>query len=197
MLGFLVSVTKPAERQIRRFLAEQSALDFSYPDVGATASGPPPGYVVDRTVMELGAGERVFQSACAALRRWDHFHLDWVEAWPMNTPLEPGQVIGILVHALGLWWLNACRVVYSIQEPGPVERFGFAYGTLPGHAESGEERFLIEWIKESDQVQYSILAISRAKHWWTRLGYPLARRLQKRFGRDSAAAMFRSVQSVP
>jgi uncharacterized protein (UPF0548 family) len=29
-----------------------------------------------------------------------------------------------------------CRVVYVLDEP---ERRGFAYGTLPGHPESGEE----------------------------------------------------------
>ena len=38
---------------------------------------------------------------------------------------------------LGLWWLNACRIVYVVDEAGPVTRFGFAYGTLPGHAGSG------------------------------------------------------------
>ena len=38
-----------------------------------------------------------------------------------------------------------------------------------------------------------ILAVSRPNHVLTRLGYPVVRRLQKRFGRDSAAAMMRAV----
>jgi uncharacterized protein (UPF0548 family) len=42
---------------------------------------------------------------------------------------------GMLVHP---WWLNACRIVYVVDEEGPVKRFGFAYGTLPEHAESGK-----------------------------------------------------------
>ena len=52
---------------------------------------------------------------------------------------------------LGLWWLNACRIVYVVDEAGPVTKFGFAYGTLPGHAGTGEERFLVEWDRASDE----------------------------------------------
>ena len=79
-----------------------------------------------------------------------------------------------------------------IAAPEPA-RFGFAYGTLPGHVESGEERFLVEWDRESNRVSYDIVAFSKPNHWLTRLGYPLVRRTQKRFGRESAAAMFRAV----
>lgn len=34
-----------------------------------------------------------------------------------------------------------CRVVYLIDES---DRQGFAYGTLPGHPESGEETFVVQ-----------------------------------------------------
>lgn len=34
-----------------------------------------------------------------------------------------------------------CQVVYVLDEP---DRQGFAYGTLPGQPESGEEAFVIE-----------------------------------------------------
>ena len=54
-------------------------------------------------------------------------------------------------RAIGLWWLNACRIVYVVDESGPISKFGFAYGTLPGHVESGEERFLIEWDRGDEQ----------------------------------------------
>jgi uncharacterized protein (UPF0548 family) len=76
---------------------------------------------------------------------------------------------------------------------GAGQRFGFAYGTLPGHAESGEERFTVEWHEADGAVWYDILAFSRPRRLLARLGYPLARRLQKRFARDSAAAMRRAV----
>ncbi len=188
-----LSLQKPTAETLSLFLAEQAALDFSYSAVGATAATPPAGYVVDRTRMVLGAGESVFESAKAALKRWQQFRLGWVEAWSTDTPLEVGQVVAIMGWAVGFWWLNCCRIVYTVDESGPTTKFGFAYGTLPGHVESGEERFLIEWDRDTDQVAYDILAFSRPNHILTRLGYPLVRRSQKRFSRDSAASMFRAV----
>ena len=76
-------------------------------------------------------------------------------------------------------------------------RYGFAYGTLPGHAESGEERFAVEWDQADGGVWYDILAFSRPNHLLARLGYPLTRRTQKRFARVSAAAMQKAVGRAP
>lgn len=188
-----LSLHKPTRDSLSRFVEEQAALGFSYAAVGATAGTPPAGYVVDRTRIELGVGESVFHAAKAALQRWQQFQLGWVEMWSPNTPLEDGQVVAIIGWAMGFWWLNACRVVYTVDEVGPLTRFGFAYGTLPGHVERGEERFLIEWNRDNDQVSYDILAFSKPNRIMTRLGYPLVRRSQKRFGRDSAASMFKAV----
>lgn len=61
---------------------------------------------------------------------------------------------------------------------------------LPGHVESGEERFLIEWDRTINQVFYDILAFSKPNHMLTRLGYPFVRQRQNRFGRDSFASIF-------
>jgi uncharacterized protein (UPF0548 family) len=187
---------KPSTDILSQFVAEQSALDFSYSAVGASAETPPIGFIVDRTRIELGAGQSIFEAAKAALQRWQQFRLGWVEAWSPDTPLEVGQTVAIIGRAVGLWWLNSCRIVYTVGESGDTTRFGFAYGTLPGHVESGEERFLIEWDRTTDQVFYDILAFSKPNHILTRLGYPLVRRSQKRFGRDSAASMFRAVNAA-
>lgn len=186
---------KPSTDLLSQFVAEQSGLDFSYSAVGATAETPPVGYIVDRTRIELGTGESVFEAAKAALQRWQQFRLGWVDAWSPETPLEVGQVVAIMGWAVGFWWLNSCRIVYTVEETGKTTRFGFAYGTLPGHVERGEERFLIEWDRDSDQVMYDILAFSQPNHVLTRLGYPLVRRTQKRFGRESAASMFKAVNA--
>ena len=189
----MLSLRKPSVERLRDFLATQAKLDLTYPAVGATAAVPPAGYVVDRTRIKLGEGAGTFVAAQAALRRWQHFRLGWVEAWPPETPLQVGQVVAVLVRLFGLWWLNACRIVYVVDEEGPVQRFGFAYGTLPEHAESGEERFTVAWHEADAAVWYDILAVSRPQQLLARLGYPLARRLQKRFARDSVAAMRRAV----
>ncbi|HEY1186255.1 MAG TPA: DUF1990 domain-containing protein [Gemmata sp.] len=186
---------KPSLGAVREFLAAQSALEFAYPGVGATATEPPARYVVDRTRAKIGEGEGAFRAAKGALARWDHFKLGWVEPAPPGVPIAVGRCVAVLAHVMGLWWVNACRIVYTVDETGAggaVSRFGFAYGTLPGHAESGEERFLVEFAPDGS-VSYDITAFSRPNHPLARLGYPFTRRTQKRFARDSVAAMTRAV----
>jgi uncharacterized protein (UPF0548 family) len=189
----MLLLQKPSVDRLRGFLTAQAKFDLTYRAVGATAAVPPAGYVVDRTRIKLGEGARTFAAAKAALERWEHFRLGWMEAWSPETPIQTGQIVAVIARFFGLWWLNACRIVYSVDEEGPVNRFGFAYGTLPEHAESGEERFTVEWHEQGDAVWYGILAFSRPQQLLARLGYPFARRLQKRFARDSAAAMRRAV----
>jgi uncharacterized protein (UPF0548 family) len=191
----MLSLRRPSDETTRRFLTVQARRDFSYPAVGAMAGSPPAGFVVDRTRVKLGEGEPVFRAADDALRRWRQFDLGWVEARPPETPIQTGEVVAIVARALGLWWLNACKIVYVIDESGPIRRFGLAYGTLPDHAARGEERFLVEWDQADNSVWYDILAFSRPNHLLTRLGRPIVRRTQKRFGRDSSAAMLRAVRS--
>lgn len=189
---------KPKPEFLQGFLTQQAQLDFTYAAVGATATTPPPGFVVDRTRIDLGFGPEVFSAAKEALRRWQQFQLGWVDAWPHNTPLVPGQVVAVLGRGAGLWWLNACRIIKVVDEsgPGPISAFGFSYGTLPSHVARGEERFLVEWNRETDQVSYQILAFSQPNRFLIRLAYPIVRCSQKRFGRCSAAAMFRAVNSA-
>jgi uncharacterized protein (UPF0548 family) len=191
----MMTLRRPSDATIRDFLAAQAGLGFTYPAVGATAAVPPAGYVVDHTRIRLGEGEATFRAGRAALGRWDQFRLGWVEAWPPGASIRAGEVVASVARCLGLWWLNACRIAYVVDEEGPVARFGFANGTLPGHAEAGEERFLVEWDRASGEVWYDVLAFSRPNAFLTRLGYPYMRRVQRRFGRESAAAMVRAVGS--
>ena len=189
----MLSYRKPSSELLRTFLDSQRSREFSYRGVGGTSGDPPRGYAVDHTRVELGKGQRVFERAKHALEHWEQFRLGWLEAWPRDTPIEAGQAVAVVARAMGCWWLNACRIVYVVDEQGSARRFGFAYGTLPGHIEAGEERFLVEWAPADDRVWYDILAFSRPRHVLARLGYPLARRMQKQFRRDSAAAMRRCV----
>jgi uncharacterized protein (UPF0548 family) len=192
----MLLLRRPTSEKIQAFLAAQAGQKPTYAAVGVTGTSPPGGYVVDHTRIQLGTGEKVFVAARAALERWQQFRLGWVQAAPEDTPIQEGQVVAIQARSLGLWWLNACRIVGVTNEHGPVRRFGFTYGTLPDHVGSGEERFLIEWDKEDDRVWYDILAFSRPRHPLARLGYFWMRRVQKRFGRESAAAMCRAVAST-
>ena len=185
----MFSFRKPSTESVLRFLSDHKNRDFTYSAVGATSSTPPAGFVVDHTRIKLGNGEQVFEAAKNAIRRWEHFRLGWVEFSSKDIPIEKGKVVGVLARVFGLWCLNACRIVAVVDEVGPVSRYGFVYGTLPGHVESGEERFQVEWNRSDDTVWYDILAFSRPNHFLTRLGYPMVRRIQKKFARDSSAAM--------
>jgi uncharacterized protein (UPF0548 family) len=187
----MLFLRRPTRETIRAFLAAQGRLGLTYSAVGGTFTTTPTGYVVDHTRIKLGMGEKVFVAAKEALEGWQQLRLGWLEVLPEDTPLKDGQVVAILARSLGLWWLNACRIVAVVDEDGPVRRFGFAYGTLPDHAGSGEERFLVEWDRQGGSEWYDILAFSQPRHVLARLGYPWMRKVQKRFGRESAAAMCR------
>ena len=185
----MLLLRKPSDARVRAFLTAQRHLPFSYPEVGATRGSLPHGYAIDHNRVRLGTGAEAFGRAVDAVRRWQMFRLGWVElCWP-DAPIETGATVGILVSYPGIWWLNAARVVYILDEDGPVRRFGFAYGTLPEHAERGEERFTVEWLRADDSVWYDLLAFSRPKHALAVAGYPFARALQRRFARDSKRAM--------
>ncbi len=181
--------SQPSAEQVRQFLAAQREQPFSYSELGMTQGRAPAGYTTDHHRTRLGGGAQVFNDAVAALRRWQMFNLGWLELFPAGAPLEVGVTVCVCVRHFGLWSLNPCRIVYLVDEDEPVRRYGFAYGTLAEHAERGEERFTIEWHSEDDAVWYDILAYSQPRHWLARLAHPLARRLQKRFARDSQRAM--------
>lgn len=184
----------PRQGMITRFLDGQSEQPFSYEAVGATATTPPAGYTVDHNRIQLGYGTATYQQARAALTQWTMFELGWVEPYWPTTPITVGATVGVMAHLPGLSILNACRIVYTVQEEtADGARFGFAYGTLPGHIERGEERFCVEWRRPDDSVWYDILAFSQPSHWLVWLGYPVTRYFQKRFARDSKAAMWRAI----
>jgi uncharacterized protein (UPF0548 family) len=187
---------QPSNQLIHRQIAAQAELDFTYEAVGATAATAPKDFTLDHTRIRLGEGQAVFAAAAQALREWRQFELGWIEAMPRDTPLETGNVVAVVARALGIYSCNFARIVYTLDDTfDGVRRFGFAYGTLPDHVESGEERFLIEWDTMEGSVYYDILAFSRPRHVIARLGYPLVRRMQRRFGRDSTAAMLRIVRA--
>jgi uncharacterized protein (UPF0548 family) len=190
----------PSAEQICQFISAQREQPFSYKEVGASRHGNVEGYTTDRNRTKLGFGSGTYERAVAALGSWTHLELGWVRILPPETPVEVGATVAVLARPFWVWSLNACRIVYVIDvtdrriirdQEHQVTRFGFAYGTLPDHAECGEERFTIEWHSSDDSVWYDILAFSRP-NLLARLAYPLTRRLQKKFARDSLAAMIQA-----
>jgi uncharacterized protein (UPF0548 family) len=56
--------------------------------------------------------------------------------------------------------------VYVVDE---LSCFAYAIGTLPGHVEKGEERFMLEWLPD-DSVWYDLFAFSRPQHFLAWMG---------------------------
>jgi uncharacterized protein (UPF0548 family) len=184
---------KPSEQKIKDFLAAQHDQVFSYAPIGLTRHLPDSGYTIDHSRVQLGQGAPAFQAACLAIQNWKMFDIGWVHLFQKETPIETGSIVAVVVAHLGFWSLNACRIVYTLDEP--QARYGFAYGTLTAHAERGEECFSVEWNHQDDSVWYQVVAVSKPGPV-ARFGYPYTRYLQKRFARDSKRAMRHAVAGI-
>ncbi len=66
------------------------------------------------------------------------------------------------------------RVVHLLDD---TNQKGFAYGTLAGHPESGEEAFVVE-IGDDGAVRFTITAFSRPARLFTRIAGPANRAVQ-------------------
>ncbi len=186
---------EPSRQRIAGFLDSRRDATLSYAEVGASRENltTPVGYAVDHNRVRLGEGREAFDRAVAALRAWKMFDAGWVSLVPADAPVEVGMTVAVLARHYGFWSLNPSRIVYTIEEKDEdFVKCGFAYGTLSGHAQSGEERFTILWRRDDGSVFYDLYAFSRPDHALARLGRPLARGLQRRFARDSLRAMVRA-----
>jgi uncharacterized protein (UPF0548 family) len=186
---------RPSSRDIERFLIESRDLPLSYGPVGLVHKEQA-GYDYDECVEPIGHGQADFERARSALTEWAQFNTGWVEVFPRAPGFAPGTVVAVLIRHLGFWSLNGARVVYEVGAPEEGTRFGFAYGTLASHAESGEELFEVSLQPGSGEVMYRIRAASRPRMPLARAGYPVVRMLQARFRRDSTTAMRRAVSTL-
>ena len=199
----MFSLRKPTTKRIDRLLSSQAELAYSYEAVGATSGEAPAGYDQDCLRVCLGRGRADFEVACRAVRHWRMFPDGWTSIHPRQPTITEGTTVAVLARCFRVWWLNPCRIVYTIDERNAagqsestgseiVGRFGFAYGTLPEHAERGEERFVVE-IDADERVWYELSSFSQPRYWLARLFYPLARRLQHQFAHESTVQMQRAV----
>ena len=177
---------EPSPDVASRFLEESHHTPVSYDRRGGR------GFRVDDSRTTIGSGRPCFVSAVRALRAWRHLEFDWVRVVGGDTDAAVGTTVAVAVRHLGFWSLNGARVV-SVSGSEADDEFAFAYRTLTNHAECGEERFRLQWDRESDRVTYDIHAISRPRAPLAWLGYPIVRILQARFRRDSARALERAI----
>jgi uncharacterized protein (UPF0548 family) len=146
-------------------------LELTYSEVGATAREPlPDGYHHVRATRSLGVVD--LDEVAEALMTWQLQERSGVRR--VSGP--PRATLGADVTFRFLGQKVPCRVVGIVDEP---DRRGFAYGTLPGHPEMGEERFTVERDAAIGEVTVIVTAFSRPALWRTRFAGPLNRLVQR------------------
>jgi len=166
---------RPSPGVLARLLARLVDQPVTYPEVGATrAATLPAGYRHVQRSSVVGAGAGAFGAGRDALRRWEAQRRAGARLTPEMPALAPGTVVVSVLRVGPLYAVAPCRVVYVTDEDA---RFGFAYGTLPGHPERGEESFHVS-LDAAGTVRFDIVAFSRPATLLSRLGGPVARRVQ-------------------
>ncbi len=149
-----------------------ATLQLTYQEVGATAGPLPDGYHHVRKSAVIGHGRPRFEQAAARVMRWGMLRGAGVRVDASSEVAAVGSEV-----LVGLGPLHApCRVVYVVDD---ADRRGFAYGTLPGHPESGEELFAVRYDPATDEVNAEVVAFSRHATWWSRLGSPVTSLAQR------------------
>jgi uncharacterized protein (UPF0548 family) len=134
----------------------------------------PAGYRHVRRSEMIGRGSSSFSNATDAMMSWEMHRRAGLHVTTSATRAAPGVVAGMRLGIGGFGIRVPCRVVYEVADE---RRIGFAYGTLPGHPESGEEAFVIEFLSD-ERVELQITAFSRPARWFTRISGPVATRAQ-------------------
>ncbi|MBF6329363.1 DUF1990 family protein [Nocardia transvalensis] len=151
---------------------------FTYPEVGATAHEFPPGYHHFRLRHRIGSGRTLFDSAADQILAYRMQKGTGIFREASTPTAAPGTLLTVRL-GLGPFGITApCRVVYVLDEP---DCRGFAYGTLRGHPEIGEELFAVEYDPTDHAVYGVVAAFSRPGTWYTRLGGPAVRWIQHYF----------------
>ena len=153
--------------------------DFTYDDVGATRDRPgfcPPGFRPLHVRTRLGEGHDVFRRAAEAVMTWEMHRAMGVGVHTTADRAAPDVDVTI---TLGGLVKAPCRVIWTAEEH---RRAGWAYGTLSGHPECGEESFVVDRTGDGT-VWLTISAFSRPAKWYTRAGGPATRGLQEAYAR--------------
>lgn len=173
-------------RSLRAVLAELHAAPLSYPEHGATAGALPPGYGHLRRRSRVGGGPGALERAADALYGW-RMHSGAGLVVAADGPAEVGRTV-VLGLGRPLSLVLPCRVVWRIDEE---HRRGFAYGTLPGHPEYGEESFVLERDREG-AIWLDVTAFSRPGNAVVRVAGPANLAAQALFVRRYARALARA-----
>lgn len=148
-------------------LAALADAPFTYSEVGATRGTAPGDAHAVRAERVVGRGPEDFAAVRDAILGYGMQRGAGLRVRASTPAAAVGTVLVMTTPLFGPIRIP-CRVVYVLDEP---DRAGFAYGTLPGHPESGEELFSVE-LRPDGAVVAVVAAFSRPGRWYSRLGSP-------------------------
>jgi len=159
-----------------QMVEDLESAEPTYSDIGATLAGQrPEGFHHDRYETVLGNGSQAFQRAVTGLKNWEAHRLPGVRVFPDDQEILTGATVVVTLGTPILALAAPCRIVSVIDGQ---TRWGFAYGTLPGHPEQGEEAFVVS-VSPDQTVRFEIEAFSRPGDPLVRLSGPIGRGIQK------------------
>ena len=171
--GMCLGAPRPAE--LDDLLDRAAREEVTYDHVGSTLHPerwPARNPHVERLV--LGDGPATFAAAVHGLRNWACQPGIGALVHPATAHLVVGETL-LVVLAIGpVRVIVPDRIVEVIDEP---LRFGFAYGTLPGHHERGEEAFVVEQ-RSDGSVQATVRVDATTATVAAKLVGPLVLRFQ-------------------
>lgn len=151
MLGLVLGVGSITGARGRRALHDAVASQPTYDHVGSTLPGRSLGRRARRREQQVADD---FDAAVERMRSWAAQRSVGGRVHPSAPPEEGATALVVLGLAPGPWLAAPVRIVEVIDEP---DRAGFAYGTLPGHPERGEESFVVE--RRADGTVWSVVTV--------------------------------------
>ncbi len=189
-----ITLSRPTEADLEDLFARMAGANLTYTGPSATAGDPHlSGYRYGEYETGLGTGDAVWARAKDALRHWDEHHHAGAAVAPVDAPLAVGTDVIVTLKLGPAFVLAPCRIVAVADEP---DRFGFAYVTLPGHPEDGEEAFHLERSPDGRAV-FRVQVVSRPALPLLRLAGPLTALSQRAVARRYLAGVRLAVATVP
>lgn len=181
-----VHLRRPDESGLAELLARCSDAALTYAPLGGSLNGVVPAGL-HRHRWSIPLPDSAFERAKEAISAW-RVHRGAGLSVIADGPIAVGTNIAMSAP-LPLGFVDVtCRVVAVVDEE---RRYGFAYGTLPVHPETGEEAFIV--VRDNDGLRFEVRAVSAPRHPIARLVQPLANRLQDSAVRRYLSAMTKLV----
>ncbi len=159
------------------------ALPLSYSRDSTVADEVPAGFRCFQVEMRLK--RRDFDGAARDLMGWRMHEKAGLRVHGSDPTAQTGTVVLMRLGPGPFSLRIPCRVVEVFDEP---RRKGFAYGTLAGHPESGEERFVLDHDLDGG-IHLTVAGVSKPASFPAKLGGPVSRAVQDRMTRRYLAAL--------